>query len=144
MFFFCTAGGGECQLTQISGCVCAGHNVTFICSIVGGGSTIWNGTAFSCSSSNSVSNNQIFLRHSAFDSEMPTSGMCNEGAIFGEAVDVEVTRYTSRLNVRVDSDIVGKNVSCIYDDTTRGMEILIGTTAIELTSGGKVLIACEI
>jgi hypothetical protein len=67
--------------------------------------------------------------------------MCNEGAIFGEAVSVELTRYTSRLNVRVDSDIVGKNISCIYDNTIDGMEILIGTIAVELTSGGKFLIA---
>ena len=111
--------------------------MTFTCSIVGGGNTIWNGTAFNCPSGNSVSNNQIFLRHSAF--AMMTGGMCNDGAIVGESVsfDSEVTRYTSRLNITVNSDVVGKNISCIYDDTTHGMEILIGTAAIELTSGGK-------
>ena len=109
--------------------------MTFTCSIVGGGNTIWNGTAFKCPSTNSVSNDQIFLRHSAFATM--TSGMCNDGAIVGEAVSIEGTRYTSRLNVAVNSDVVGRTISCIYDDTTQGMEILIGTAAIELTSGGK-------
>ena len=110
----------------------------FTCSIVGGGNTIWNGTAFNCPSSNSVSNNQIFLRHSAF--AMMASGMCNDGDIVGEAVsaDLEIPRYTSRLNITVNSDVVGRNISCIYDDTTRTMESLIGTATIELTSGGKL------
>ena len=137
IFLFFVAGYGDSQLTQTSGCVCAGHSVTFTCSIVGEGNTIWNGTTFNCPSGNSVSNNQIFLCHSAFATM--ASGMCNDGAIVGEAVsvDLEITRYTSRLNVTVNSDVVGRNISCIYDDTTRTMKSLIGTATIELAAGGK-------
>ena len=128
---------GDNQLTQISGCVCTGYNVTFTCSIVGGGNTIWNGTAFDCPSGTNIFNNQIFLRHSAFGMLGEPNGTCSDRAIIGEGVSVESTRFTSRLIVRVNSDIVGKNVSCIYDDSARGRETLIGIKTIELTSGGK-------
>ena len=113
--------------------------MTFTCSIVGGGSTIWNGTAFECPSATSTFNNQIFLRHSAFKTLGEPNGTCNEGAIVGEGVNfnVESTRFTSRLIVRVNSDIVGRSVSCIYDDTEHARETLVGITTIELTSGGK-------
>ena len=126
------------QLTQISGCVCNGHNVTFTCNVVGGGNTIWNGTAFDCPSANSISNNQIFLRHSSFGMLGEPSGVCNEGTIVGEGVSVESTHFTSRLIVRVNSDVVGRSVSCIYDDTAQARETLVGITTIELTSGGKL------
>ena len=111
--------------------------MTFTCSIVGGGSTIWNGTAFDCPSNTNTFNNQIFLRHSAFGMLDEPSGTCNEGAIVGEGVSVESTRYTSRLIVRVNSNIVGKNVSCIYEDSAQARETLVGITTIELTSGGN-------
>ena len=138
------AGEGDDQLTQTSVCVCIGQDVTFTCSIDGGGNTLYNGTAFNCPSANSASNNQILLRHSGFGTLGEPSGMCNNGAITAEGVRVDGTRYTSRLNVTVSSDIVGMNVSCIYDDASRGMEFLIGNIQIDLTSGGKYLIVCEL
>ena len=118
--------------------------MTFTCSIGGGGNTLYNGTAFYCPSANSASNNQILLRHSGFGTRGEPSGMCNNGAITAEGVSVDSTRYTSRLNVTVSSDIVGMNVSCIYDDASRGMEFLIGNIQIDLTSGGKYLIVCKL
>ena len=65
-------------------------------------------------------------------------GMCNQGVIVGRGVSVEdmTLCYTSQLNVTVNSNIVGQNVSCFYDDLTR--ETLIGITTIVLTSGGKL------
>ena len=118
--------------------------MTFTCSVVGGGNTIWNGTAFDCPSANSISNNQIFLRHSAFGKLGDPNGTCNEGAIIGEGVSIESTRFTSRLIVSINAYIVGKNVSCIYDNTAQARETLVGITTIELTSGGKSLIAWKV
>ena len=111
--------------------------------IDGGGNTLYNGTAFYCPSANSASNNQILLRHSGFGTLGEPSETCNNGAITAR-VRVDGTRYNSRLNVTVSSDIVGMNVSCIYDDASRGMEFLIGNIQIDLTSGGKYLIACKL
>lgn len=62
-------------------------------------------------------------------------GMCNGGVIVGRGVSINGTCYTSQLSVRVNSSIVGQNVSCFYDNLTR--ETLIGISTIVLTSGGK-------
>ena len=110
----------------------------FTCSIVGGGNTIWNGSAFDCPSASDSNDNKIVLRHSGFGMQGNSIGMCNEGAIIGWGISVENTCYISQLSVRVNSDIVGKEVSCFYDNLTS--ETLIGNRMIVLTSGGKLLI----
>ena len=45
-----------------SRCICPGDTLTYECTVVGLGVTVWTGSAFSCPSSN----NEIALLHSRF------------------------------------------------------------------------------
>ena len=83
----------------------------YTCTIVGGGNTIWSGTAFDCSSKS----NEIILRHSQFDSELGTFGNCNEGAITAHSLGVVNNNcYSSQLNVTIDSDMNNKTIQCAH------------------------------
>ena len=126
---------GNNQLSMISGCVCSGYNVTFTCTIIGGGNTIWNGSAFNCSSNSDSNNNQILLRHSGFGSS--SKGTCNSGNITGKGLSSENECFVSELNVTVSPSVIDRQVSCFYENGSA--EILVGTVTIELTSGGKTL-----
>ena len=48
----------------VSGCACPGDTLTYECTVVGAGSTIWTGSAFNCSNSNYM----ILLLHNRFSS----------------------------------------------------------------------------
>ena len=54
--------------------------LVFECSVIGGGSTVWNGTAFDCENSD----NEILLLHSRFNASNFTDS-CNEDAVVGHA-----------------------------------------------------------
>ena len=87
---------------------------------MGGGTTIWTGSAFDCFS------NEIPLRHSQF-SHTGTSGSCNNGAIVVRSLFVEGNNYTSQLNVTLTPDIAGKTIICVHDDS-RGTNYLFSWT----------------
>lgn len=123
------------QLSLISGCVCPGDTVTYLCSIFGGGNTVWNGSAFSCPSNSDSNNNQILLRHSGFGGQGSSRGICNDGAIVGVGISSEDSLFISQLNVTVIPDVVGKEIACYYENNLN--EVLIGNETITLTSGSK-------
>ena len=110
--------------------------MTYTCSIVGGGNTIWNGSAFNCPSNSDSNNNQILLRHSGFGSGGNSVGTCNGGAITGEGVSSENGFFTSQLNVTVSPNLVGQQVSCYYENGS--IEILVGADTIVLTTEGEL------
>ena len=117
--------------------------MTYTCSVVGGGNTIWKGSAFDCPSNSDSNNNQILLRHSGFGSETNSMGMCNNGDIIGEGIQVIDTLFISELRVTVSSDVVGKQVACYHENGVS--EILIGNSTIVLTNGSKCsYIICRI
>ena len=95
--------------------VCSGDLVTFNCVVVGGGTTIWKGSAFpECGSNN---RNEISLRHTQFnsDSESLPVGVCNNGAIAARAIGVDGDNYTSQLNMTVNAEMNNRTVECVYE-----------------------------
>ena len=72
---------------------------------------MWSGTAFTCSSG------EIRLRHSNF---VGAVGSCNDGAINGTGVTLNGNQYTSRLDVIMTAELVGRTVTCSVDDNHIG------------------------
>ena len=68
---------------------------------------MWAGTAFMCQGE------EISLRHVRF---LDSIGACNNGAIVAQGVSIENNHYTSRINVTLNSELVGRNVTCSLDD----------------------------
>ena len=72
-------------------------------------STVWRGSAFSCSGSPP---NAISLQHSEYATG--TSGTC--GDLFATGVVVVGTNYTSRLTVTANTGLDGTMISCTISD----------------------------
>jgi hypothetical protein len=88
--------------------------LVFECSVVGGVSTVWSGTAFNTCDS---TNNEIVLLHSRFsDTSNVWLTFCNDGAVVGQGLYAEQGQYTSQLNVTIDSALIGKSIACSRDD----------------------------
>ena len=99
------------QLILTNDCPCPGQNLTFECTIVGGGTTEWQGAeVFDCPDFS----NEILLRHNNFGSTV--MGECNAGAIVGRSLRVEDNCYTSQLSVVYSESLNGRNVICAHDD----------------------------
>ena len=103
---------------------------------MGGGLTIWNGSAFDCDSPN----NEIILLHSRFNLTNDIAPLtCNNGAIVGQGVRVNSNNYTSQVNVTLRSELVGKDIKCSHES---GSSVsLIGNTSIFIA--GVCLLACS-
>ena len=93
-----------------SDCVCPGHELRLECTVVGAGTTVWGGSAFS-------SNNEIVLLHSLFDHGLAV-GECNNGAIVGRGIRQVGLNFTSQLivHLNVNSTLRGKTVECFHDN----------------------------
>ena len=96
----------------MSGCACPGDILTYECTAVGAGFTIWTGSAFNCSNRDYM----ILLFHNYFSLAKGDYGLCNNGDIVGQSLSVEGNNYTSQLNVTVTSNTAGKTIECSYDD----------------------------
>ena len=127
------------NITIESGCTCQGHNVTFTCTIVGGGSTIWKGSAFDCPSASDSSDNQILLFHSRFGSEQNPTGSCNNAKIQGMGVSNVNGIFTSQLIVTITPSVIGKEVQCVHENTIA--EIPIGSGNITATTESELNVA---
>ena len=100
--------------------------LTYVCTIVGDGSTLWEGTAFDCPE------NGILLRHNLFNSTGGVTRICNRGAIVGRSVRVDNGCYTSQLNIRVTGDFAlnNKSIRCVHN----AVEV-IGTSTLMILQG---------
>jgi hypothetical protein len=99
-----------------------GSVLTYECSVVGEGSTVWTGGGFDCPSTN----DSIILRHTT--EYNTTSRTCNSGSITGRGDLVDRDLFTSLLIIYYTPDLEGTNVTCIYDNGS--IEVVIGTTPI--------------
>ena len=115
------------MVVNSSNCTCEGHNQVYECIVTGGGSIIWKGIAFDCSSSS----NELVLSQS-----MSGTQVCNNGAINGHIIRVENNTYISQLTVSLNAEIVGKNISCFHD--IGGATERIGSSLLTLTTGNTV------
>lgn len=86
----------------------------FECNVVGAGTTVFEGSAFDCENSH----NEIKLLHLRFNSTDGARGTCNNGIIVGRSTGVEDSLYTSQLDVRISSNLIGRTVECIHDNGT--------------------------
>ena len=68
---------------------------------MGGGATVWQGTAFQCVSIN----NEIILRHSQFGGPYNPTGSCNNGEIVIQALVIVNNTYISQLSVIVSPEL---------------------------------------
>ena len=115
------------KFTPLAGDACPGDVLTYTCTIIGGGSTIWSGSAFDCSSKS----NEIILRHSQFASGM--DGNCNGGAITARSLGVvDDTCYSSQLNLTFNLDLNNKTVQCAYSSETIES---IGVATLSIATG---------
>ena len=119
------------MLVQLNDCTCLEYNQTFECTILGGGLTIWQGTALSgCQSSE----NEIRLRHSQYMNSQAT-GVCNGGEIVAKSVGVSDNCYTSQLSLAVEEEMVNETIECIHVDL-QGIRMTIGQQMLNLTQEG--------
>ena len=91
---------------------CPGEVLTIECAIMGGGATVWWGTAFQCDDNNQ---DIIDLRHSQFGRSQKPGGTCNDGAIVARAIGVFNNSYISELNVIVSPELNNTTVECVHD-----------------------------
>ena len=109
-----------------TGCACPNDVLTYVCTVVGVGNTLWEGTAFDCSA------RSIVLLHTQFDSPEGASGNCNSD-IAGRSLSVESDCYTSQLFVTVSSRLNNKTVTCVHNSGI-GM-IPIGVSTLTVLEG---------
>ena len=97
------------QLLVLDECTC---ELRLECTVVGGGFTVWRGSAFS-----GCSNNHIQLRHTQFEAGTAV-GECNDGVIVGHGVKMVDLNFTSQLIIHLDvnSTLEGRTVECVYND----------------------------
>ena len=88
---------------------CPGDVLTTECTTMGGGVTVWRGTAFQCA------RNEIALRHSQFGGSYNYTASCNNGAIVARALGVVNDSYISQLSVTVSLELNNTTVECWHD-----------------------------
>jgi hypothetical protein len=112
LFEFLVSATGNNLILLDDGCICPNHNITFQCTTVGGGITVWQGSAFQCPQSS----DEIALRHAQF---LGSVGVCNDGAICAHADSIPAANcFISNLTVYITPDLEGRAVRCEYDDGT--------------------------
>ena len=126
----------------LSECVCPGSELRLECTVIGGVTTVWRGTAFDCIGQG----DQIELRHSQFDGGRATR-VCNNGIIMGhirnktstDGIDFkfisQLIIHLPLLNATNDYTLDGKTVECVRDSPTLGITV-IGTHTIAYTRDG--------
>ena len=117
-------------LMSLSDCSCLGHVTSYSCTILGNGYTLWNGAAFDCPSSR----NEILLSHSSFASADGTVKSCNDGLIVGRSLGVTGDYYTSKLDVNLTHQDIGRIVQCSYENGISD-PLIVGSTQLAITEG---------
>ena len=119
----------ESAFTITRGCASPGDTLTLECSVaierLQGGGTVWRGTAFDCPSGDS----EIVILYNRF-----VSRYCNNGTIVGWNLGIgsDNRTYTSRLNITVSPGIIGKNITCEYDN---GTQSILAAGSIKMIKG---------
>ena len=125
----------------LSDCVCPGHELRLECTVLGGGATVWRGSAIDCAGFGE----EIILPHYRF--EWGISKGCNNGRIIGRSInttsDSDSIKYISQLIIQLDENgtLEGRTVECAHDKGTH--EIVIGTHVISYTIIGNSKLPCS-
>ena len=116
---------GTPQLIAVSDCLCPGEQALFECTTFGVGATIWQGSAFSCTSG------EIQLLHLANQFEGSTN-VCNGGALVGRGLSVIDSCYTSQLNVTLSQALNRTTIQCVHDTGSSTYDV--GSASVVITS----------
>ena len=116
-------------LVQLDDCTCLGDTQTYECSILGGGLTIWNSSAFDCL------HNEIKLRHSRFMNSQAT-GKCNNGTIRASSTGVSEGYHISQLNITIVQEIINETVECVHRNINSEVTT-VGHKILEITKGSR-------
>ena len=111
------------ELITTSDCMCPGQTIIYEYSIVGGVFTVWSGTIMEPGC-------EITLRHIDFPFER---GICNNGAVIGQGVEVNNNCYTSQLTIFLTPDLDQRTVQCSVD--TGASVTVMGVAQLLLTTG---------
>ena len=94
------------MLTNLS--ICSGQEAVFRCTIDGGVTTTWRGSALE-----NCSDGSITLRHSQFGSGTTINKTCGTtGQVIGQAISTENGSYSSKLIIEDTEQIVGSQIIC--------------------------------
>ena len=109
---------------------CPGDVLTTECAIMGGGATVWQGSAFQCDYNNI---DAISLRHSQFVESSKPKETCSNGAIVAQALGVVNGSYVSQLNVTVSLELNNTTVECVHsynftETLVRSIQIIVLTS----------------
>jgi hypothetical protein len=105
-------------------CVCPGEEVTYTCSILGGGATLWSGTTLDCGP------RDIPLHHS--NSFLPGTFPYCDGNITSEIVGRVGDCYISRLKVAAINKFNNTLIDCSFQDPER---VSVGNSTIFIIPG---------
>ena len=94
-------------------CICPGDTIVYECSVIGQGSTVYQGHVFD----NENSTNEIVLLHSRYNS-CNVNVTSNSGVILAQSIRIEDNIFISRLYITYSHELSGRTVSCIYDNGT--------------------------
>ena len=101
---------------MITSCICPGYEAVYQCTVNGGGSTIWQGTAMQgCGAG------RIVLHHSEFDYRHTTNTTCAflDQYVASQAILSANNSYTSQLTIHNLSPLV--NGSTLECTTAKGL-----------------------
>ena len=128
IFFVSESSVGMLTMVNTTECICPGLSVvSFRCSITGGGTTIWQGSAIEpCV-------NNIILNHLDFDGRGRPRGECTERGIVAYGIDSFQNTYVSQLDVWISNELQGKTIICAYDNGTA--EVAVGSTVLITNTG---------
>ena len=117
----------------INTCVCPrnGYNLTFQCTTIGPGNTIWTSSAFDCVDQSQ----EILLQHTLFSNPGGVNQRC--GNFTGHSLSVENnSSYTSQVSVPFSLELIGHSIQCFYDNIHSHV---VGNATISVTSGMPIL-----
>ena len=119
------------MVAENSSCGCDGDTLIYRCTVSGGVSTAWQGSAFS--------NCRISLLHTHFASGRGSTGTCNHGSIVGQShcysinYSTNTSYYTSYLRVAVSSNLNNTDIECLH--YINSQFIPVGRYNISILSG---------
>ena len=123
------------MVAENSSCGCVGDTLNFSCTVSGGASTVWQGSAFG--------NCRITLLHSHFASGSGASGTCNRGSMVAQSESYSInystntSYYTSYLRVTAAHDLNNTDIQCLLHINSQ--LIPIGSYNISIISGTMLL-----
>ena len=116
------------KLTKFNLAACHGDTLTFECTVNGGVTTVWKGSAFKCM----PTSNDIILLHSRPNA----NGTCDDGELKAYAeLEVFGDKYFSRINITATYPFTVSmfTVACILDNGTT--EIIVSNWTVSISNG---------